>query len=162
MKTPRGLVILSVFSLINSGFFLLSTLGSLIIGKPDEGTIKEADLELKKQAIEYKKLQLDYVAELLEKLYQMNQAFMDAYYAYYTVLLLVFSIGVAGVILMLKRIKLGFHLYITYSILGIGHLYLFAAPNIIPTPLIVISLFFSGLFIFLYSRFLPWMNLEET
>jgi len=162
MKTPRGLVILSVFSLINSGFSLLSTLGSLIIGKPDEGTIKEADLELKKQAIEYKKLQLDYVAELLEKLYQMNQAFMDAYYAYYTVLLLVFSIGVAGVILMLKRIKLGFHLYITYSILGIGHLYLFAAPNIIPTPLIVISLFFSGLFIFLYSRFLPWMNLEET
>jgi len=99
---------------------------------------------------------------VLEKLYQMNQAFMDAYYAYYTVLLLVFSIGVAGVILMLKRIKLGFHLYITYSILGIGHLYLFAAPNIIPTPLIVISLFFSGLFIFLYSRFLPWMNLEET
>jgi len=162
MKTPRGLVILSVFSLINSGFSLLSTLGSLIIGKPDEGTIKEADLELKKQAIEYKKLQLDYLAELLEKLYQMNQAFMDAYYAYYTVLLLVFSIGVAGVILMLKRIKLGFHLYITYSILGIGHLYLFAAPNIIPTPLIVISLFFSGLFIFLYSRFLPWMNLEET
>ena len=162
MKTPRGLIILSVFSLINAGFSLLSSLGSLIIGKPDDATLKEADLELKKEVIELKKLQLDYAAELLEKFNQMNEAFMDDYYAYHTVLFLVFSIGVAGVILMLKRNKLGFHLYISYSILGIGHLYLFVSPSIIPTPLILISLLFSGLFILLYSRFLNWMNMEDA
>jgi hypothetical protein len=98
----------------------------------------------------------------MEKFNKMNEAFMDSYMAYHTVLFLVFSIGVASVILMLKRNKLGFHLYISYSILGSGHMYLFASPSIIPTPLIVISLLISGLFIFFYSRFLSWMNLEEA
>lgn len=162
MKKPKGLIVLAIFSMINIGFSLLGALSSLVIGKPDEKTLHQADLELKKEVVELKKLQLDYAAELIEKFNKMNEAFMDSYYSYQIVLVLIFSLGLTGVILMLRRNRIGFHLYITYSILGIAHLYLFASPGIIPTIMVVMSLVFSGLFIFLYARFLPWINLEEV
>ena len=161
MKIPRGLLITAILSLINIGISLLSALASLIIGKPDEKTLKEAELSLKKEMIEMKKLKLDYAAELLDKFNKMNEAFMSSFYAYHFLLSLIFALGAIGVVLMLKRNKLGFHLYICYSILGIGHMYIFASPNIVPSVMIILSSLISGLFIFLFSRHLPWMGLNE-
>ena len=67
-------------------------------------------------------------------------------------------LGLFGVIFMMRRRKLGFHMYIVYSLLAIGGMLLYVSAENIHISLPIVNVIFSGLFIFLYSRTLHWMR----
>jgi hypothetical protein len=65
-------------------------------------------------------------------------------------------IGAFGAFQMWNGKKLGFHIYIIYSLLEIAQMYLFTSASNIPMLVIVYYIIISGIFIILYSR-----NLKE-
>ena len=101
-------------------------------------------------------------AEMMEQIQRMSESANAHFYANTLVSMLILGLGIMGAVLMLRGKKLGFHLYIGYSLLAVLQLYFFASPADIPTVAVVLGLLFSGLFVFLYSRNLPWLNAMEN
>ncbi len=69
-----------------------------------------------------------------------------------------YGIGLFGVLNMLRGIKLGFHLYIIYNLIALFGIY--ASVPISEIPGFYFGFFgaISLLFIYLYSKTLPWMT----
>ena len=118
----------------------------------------EQRVQFLKLSDEMRTMDMSRLAEMMEQIQRLSEA-SNAYFYLSTVISMgILSLGIAGAILMLRGRKLGFHLYIGYSLLAVLQLYFFASPADIPTIAVVFGLLFSGLFIFLYSRNLHWLN----
>jgi hypothetical protein len=78
--------------------------------------------------------------------------------AYNSVQFLILVLGLAGVILMYQRRKLGFHFYIIYSLGLVVLPYLFNPITGIPTILTIVGILYGGVWVLLYSRNLHWME----
>jgi hypothetical protein len=70
----------------------------------------------------------------------------------------VLLIGLLGALMMWQAKKLGFHLYIGYSLLAIIQIYFFVSPSDVPSFVVIWGLLMSVLFVFMYSRNLKWMT----
>jgi hypothetical protein len=88
----------------------------------------------------------------------MSESVNQHFYANVSVSFLVLCLGIVGAVFMFVGKKSGFHLYIAYSLLAILQMYFFTSVANIPTVLVVMSLIFSALFIFLYAKNLSWMR----
>ena len=62
-------------------------------------------------------------------------------------------VGAIGVMLMFRMRKLGFHLYIIYTILSVFYWFYFYVGNDLALFFIVWSLIIGGLFVGLYAMF---------
>jgi hypothetical protein len=157
-KPPTFLIILVILTLLNTGLAFLGGVYSLVVGKPSEKEILESKVQMAKPIIELRKLEMDYFVDVFTKLEAINDAMYANFMMFNLLGIFIALIGAASALMMLFRMKLGFHAYIVYSFLSILSVYAFVAPVNVPSILILINTIFAGLFLFLYSRNLKWLT----
>lgn len=157
-ERPSFLKVLCILSWISTGIALISGLFNLVTGPFSEEKMLEQRVDMMKSIDELKTLEMNGMAELFEKIQRMTESMNAQFYYVQTVSLIVVTIGVFGVFKMWNRSKLGFHLYIIYSLLSVLTVYLFVAPVDVPSIVVIFNLIISGIFILMYSRNLKWMK----
>jgi len=157
-KFPKALKIIAVLSIISVGFSLISELSQFFKGKLTSEELLDEKVKLLQVAKGFSGETADVMKESAEMLFQINTILNGSFYNYHLVSTLILLIGLAGVVLMLKLNKVGFHLYIVYCLLSIINLYLFLPVHFVSMNSLFIALGTSGLFIWLYSRNLKFMK----
>lgn len=160
---PKSLLILGILTILNTSLALLNGITSLVSGPPSAADIKKENLTIAKSIIDFKKLDPPPEAlDLIEKIQQISTAVNDNFLFFTGISTLFSAIGFVSVFLMFRKEIYGFHAYIVYSILSSISIYFILSPSEVPTPLIVVNLLFSGLFVFLYSRNLAWIKNDSS
>lgn len=157
-KRPTFLKVLCILSFVSIGVSGIATLFSTISGPVSDEEMLETRAKLYESSEEMRSSGMTDLANLFEQMQRMNESLNDHFYAVALVSILVIAIGFVGVFFMWQGRKLGFHLYILYSLMSIGNIYLFVEPVDIPNFVVIWNLLISGIFILLYSRNLVWMN----
>ncbi|MFK7785106.1 MAG: hypothetical protein AB8B56_08320 [Crocinitomicaceae bacterium] len=157
-RRPPMLLVLSILSLISIGLSLILTLFQFASGPLDEDEIMKQRVDMATLKSDLRKAGMTQFVAFYDKIQAMSEETNDKFYLSSVVTLLTYLIGLFGVIFMLRRRKLGFHMYIVYCLLAIGGMLLYVSPENIPIMVPIVSLILSGLFIFLYSRTLHWMK----
>lgn len=157
-RIPQLLLVTGIISLLGTGSTILSSLMSMVVGKPSQEEITESKLELARSLEQVEKNDVQFLEELIRNLQIMLDAMYSNFFLYTFVAALVAGVGLAGVIFMFKRKELGFHLYIIYSLLYVAQSYLFVSPANVPLILVITNLSISGIFVYIYSRSLNWFR----
>lgn len=154
-------MVLLILTWINTLFSMLSTLFTLIFVRPKPEDLAKDKVEMAKSIVELKKLGLDSVVNLLERIQAMTEALQPFFIELNLVNLLVLMVGAVSALLMYRRNILGFHLYIVYNLASVGSIYLFVSPSVVPSIIIIVNSAFSLLFVLLYARHLTWLKAED-
>lgn len=157
-KRPTFLTVIAILSFVSIGFSLLSSLIAIASGPQTEDQIMEQRVQLAELAEEMRAENLDSMAITIEKIERMLLALNDHFFANQLMTIFVLLAGLIGVLFMWQGKRLGFHLYIIYSILAAVQYYVFVSPADIPSFLIIWNLIVSAVFVLLYSRTLNWMK----
>ena len=157
-KRPVLLLVLAILSFISIGFAILGNLVGITGGPMNENELIEQSVELTKSKTQMRELDMDGFVTFFDKLEGMVIETNENFYLAKVIMFITDFIGLFGVIFMMRRRKLGFHLYIVYSLLALGGMYLYVSPQNIHISLPIVSVIFTGLFVFLYSRTLSWMR----
>lgn len=155
---PGFLTALCVLSFIATGLSLFFGVINLIGGKQNEEQMLNAKVAMTQSIGELKKLGMDSWVDMMEKLQAMTIDVNNNFYLAAILTLLISGLGLYGVFKMFKGFKIGFHMYIIYSLLSVAGVYLYVSPAHVPSFMIIVNIIISGLFVFLYSRNLHWMN----
>lgn len=155
---PGFLTVLGVLSFITIGVNILLVVIQFATGRPSEDAILEQRVELTKVVNQMHDTGMDSFARFFEQAIALNEEVNESFYLALTVSLITYLVGLVGVIFMWKARKLGFHLYILYSLLALGGVYVYASPANVSSISIILGGLFSALFIFMYSRNLHWMT----
>jgi membrane-associated HD superfamily phosphohydrolase len=155
---PAFLVVLCVLSYICLGYTVLAAIFQLIRGKQTAAEMALQNVQMNDLIEKLESANMDWYVDILQKTILMSKELNENFYAAFFVTILTLAIGLFGVIKMRKGYKLGFHMYIIYSLLGSAHVYLFVPVEIVPSIIIYFNVIFSGIFIFMYSRNLKWMK----
>jgi hypothetical protein len=157
-KRPVFLLVLVILSSINISVSLLGSFSGMLGAKPDAKMIKQAKLEfanMREQLEEGGAADFTYIIDQMES---VTDNMFKHFQAYNSVQFLILVLGLAGVILMYQRRKLGFHFYIIYSLGLVVLPYLFNPITGIPTILTIVGILYGGVWVLLYSRNLHWME----
>lgn len=157
-KRPTFLAVLCILTFVNTGLNILTSLVQLISGPTSDEQMLAERVELTKATNELKDTGMDAFAGMMDQMLAMTADIQANFYIAMTVAVVTPIIGLFGALMMWKGKKLGFHLYIIYNLIAVGGIYLYVSPQNIPSIAIIFGLLLSGLFIFLYSRNLHWMN----
>lgn len=157
-KRPVFLLVLCILSFVSIGWSLLTSIIALFTGPASEEAMLETKVEFTKQINQMNELGSEWGADIIRKMINMIESTNASHYSFTMTTIVILLIGATGVFWMLKRKKLGFHIYIIYSLLTAVQLYLFVDPKYIPTFLVIFSAILSGIFILLYSLNLKWMK----
>lgn len=155
---PGFLTTLCILSFVWIGFTLLMGLISLAGGPTSEDEMMEMKVELAQSKNELRTQGMDGFADMMDQLQGMTEDVNQSFYLASSLNVLITLLGLFAVLRMFKGYKIGFHLYIIYNLAAVGVMYLYVNPAHIPTFIVIFNLFFSGLFIFLYSRNLHWLT----
>lgn len=155
---PKFLTVLCILSFVALGFGILSALGSVLNGPQTDEQMLEAQVQIAESV----NLMRDQGNESFAVFFQQVQNMMvdtnDHHQLATWLNILVVAIGIFAVIRMWNGFRIGFHLYVVYSILGSVVMYFYVSPAHIPMIFPIFSVTISGLFIFMYSRNLHWMR----
>jgi hypothetical protein len=157
-ERPTFLKVLCILSFISIGLSFIFSLGSVFGGPQSEEEMVAQKVELLEANEELRDSGMDGFADMMEQMTRMNESINANFYMASVVSILALLIGFYGVFSMWQGKKLGFHLYIVYSLISVGQLYLFVSPADIPSIAIIFNLIVAGVFILLYSRNLHWMK----
>jgi hypothetical protein len=158
LERPTFLKVLCILSFISIGLSLVFSLGSLVGGPQSEDEMIAQKVELLEANDELRDSGMDGFADMMEQMTRMNESINANFYMASVVSILALLIGFYGVFSMWQGKKLGFHLYIVYSLISVGQLYLFVSPADIPSIAIIFNLIIAATFALLYSRNLHWMR----
>ena len=160
MKEPRPafLTVLCVLSFVFIGFSLLFGLIGLAGGPMNEEQLLDYSVQLTKSADEMRSLDMESFAVMMEQIGRMTVSVNNHFYLNSIFSLIIIGSGLFGVIKMMQGHKIGFHLYIIYSLASIGQIYMFVSPAHIPSFIVIFNLLISGIFILMYSRNLKWLS----
>ncbi|MDG1333651.1 MAG: hypothetical protein P8P74_15045 [Crocinitomicaceae bacterium] len=157
-RRPALLLVLSILSFISIGLSIILNTAGLFGGPMSEEELIEQRVVTAQSKTEMRRVGMDGMISFYDKLEGMLEETNDNFYLSKGVLFVTDILGLFGVIFMLRRRKLGFHMYIVYSLLAIGGVLLYVSPENIHVILPIVNVIFTGLFIFLYSRNLHWMK----
>lgn len=151
-ERPTFLTVLLVMSSISIGLSILSTLSGLVSGPMDAAAIEQFTAEQYEAVGELKNLGMEDVSEMIGAMMELTvYQSQNNYYLFQLVNLLTLFVGGYGIFLMFKMKRMGFHLYVAYSLLPIIWFYAFIPAALIPNFLVFGSLFLAALFIILYA-----------
>lgn len=158
-KRPTFLVVLVILSAISMILSFISTVGALISGPMDSDTMEMYNADVYESLSVLRDSGAHSMADIVENFihlaaYENNEIF----YTNHLITLFIIIIGIVGITLMFQLRKLGFHLYIIYSILPILSMYILLPMELIPSFLVIGSLLISLLFIVLYGLNLKHMK----
>ncbi|MEO9257573.1 MAG: hypothetical protein ABI207_04275 [Crocinitomicaceae bacterium] len=158
-KPPTFLIVLAVLSFLymSSGLFASAT--ALFTGPVSQSEMEQIEVGLSNSVNEMNKMGQPAFAGMFETVIKkMHYTNEYVFYKQNALALLVALIGITGIVFMLKLKKMGFHIYIIYCLATVGIMYVVYPINLILNIEVYVSLFFSALFIFLYSRNLKVMQ----
>lgn len=159
-KRPTGLLILFVLTVLSTSIQLLSSVAGVFSGKPTATEINDIKLSNAKMVKVFKDMDATEVIDFIQKMEYITLAKLDNLQFFSFITLLISGLGLFAAIKMFTGHKLGFHLYIMYSFLSIIQIYTIVSPAEVPTIDVIFNGSFSLLFIFLYSRYLNWMQVS--
>lgn len=156
---PMALLVTAILSYVGMGYSLLQNLISWMRGPLNEQELEQLEVEFSKSMNQAGSLDGgDVVKDLLAEM-EMMTATLNNHHTLNVMTGIVFILlGLAGVTLMLKQRKIGFHMYIIYSFLASVQIYFFLKPSLLTNTMVILSLIISAIFILLYSRSLKWMK----
>lgn len=157
-KRPVLLTVLCILTFIWVGFGILAVLFSIIGGPPSADEIDAAYNQLIQMAGEMRDKQIDWLADAIEQSAEVSVYQQHRYWSVLSVNALIAGTGFIGTLFMFKGKRLGFHLYIVYNLLSVGGAFLIAPTHMVSMASVIMNLIISGLFVFLYSLNLKWMN----
>ena len=157
-KRPTGLWILFILTTISTGLSLLSALTNLLQGPPNQSVIKQMKAEMAQSMKIAKEVKSDFLIEFIEKMSVISDATIQNFTLFNGLSFIFYTIGMAGAVLMFRGLKLGFHLYISYSLLVLIQYYFIVDPSQVPWMILLANGLVSLLFVLLYSRHLNWMK----
>ena len=157
-KRPKFLSVLCILTFISTGMDILSGFPKLLGGPMSAEQMDDQKVVMAKSIDQMRELDMESLAVMLEKLERMTEGLNAHFYASTSVALLVLMTGISAAILMWLGRKIGFHVYIAYSLISVLQVYLFVPPSDIPSIIIILNLLISGVFIFMYSRNLKWLQ----
>ena len=158
---PKGLFTLLVLTFINTGYSVLSTVLALFFFKPTPEDIKQEKLEMAKSIIEFKKMGVNWLVEMLEKLQGMVEVLNHHFVESNLINVGISLLGAASAYFMMKRNHLGFHGYIVYNLLASVSIYFFVSPSMVPSIILIVNLLISLVFVLLYAKHLAWMKGDQ-
>lgn len=158
-KRPNFLVVLAVLSYVSIGVGTLATLFSLISGPSSLEQQEQDEAQLYESIQLMRDSGMDDMVEMFETsakqaVYINNEAF----YSFNILNLLALIIGFIGVFLMMKLKKIGFHIYVAYSLLPIIIMYALIPMDLIIGVSIITSVILSAIFCVLYGLNLKHME----
>jgi len=106
---PKGLFTLLVLTFMNTGYSVLSTVLALFFFKPTPEDIKQEKLEMAKSIIELKKMGLNTMVEIFEKLQGMVDVLNHHFVESNLINIGISILGGVSAYFMMKRNHLGFH-----------------------------------------------------
>jgi hypothetical protein len=157
-KRPVLLTVLCILSFISTGGTILLTLPSVIMGKPSPERIENSYNMTLQSADEFRDKQMTFVADFLEQSAEVVVYQQHHFWTVMSLTILTSIIGLTGAWMMFRGRKLGFHVYIIYCLTSVASIFLTAPSQMVSMTSVITGLVFSGLFIFLYSRNLKWLN----
>lgn len=158
-KRPTFLIILAVLSFLSLALSFFGSLFSFFAGPLSEEEIESQNADLYESVSLLKSQGMDGFADTMEKTMQYaNYMNSEAFVMGNLTSLLVSILGILAVVMMLKLKKIGFHLYVAYSLLPILLMYAIAPAEYITTFSVVTSLVISALFCLLYGLNLKHMK----
>jgi hypothetical protein len=157
-KRPVFLLVLIILSGINIGSTTLASLGGIFGIKPDQDTIKDTKLEFARMREQLQEADAQDYMYLVDQMEQVTLNMFDNFQAYNSVQFIFLMLGLLGILLMYRAKKLGFHLYILYS-LGLVMLpYFFNPMSGIPSILTIFGVIYGGVWVLMYGRNLHWLQ----
>lgn len=158
-KKPTFLVFLAVMSFIYLAFSFFGILSSLFTGPLTEEQMELQRATLYDSIATLEAQGMDSFAQMLEKMMLYTEYMnFEAFYLTNVTSLIVSIIGLVAVIMMLQLKKIGFHLYVAYSLLPIVIMYAITPMNLISTFSVVAPLVLSAIFCVLYGLNLKHMK----
>lgn len=157
-ERPNLLLVLAILSFVSIGFAILGNLWSITGGPMTEAELIEQSVEMAQSKTQMRDAGMYSFVTFFDKLEGMIIDTNEHFYFSKMIAFITDFIGLFGVIFMLRRRKLGFHLYIVYSLLALGGMYLYVSPENVHISLPIVSIIFTGIFVYLYSRTLHWMR----
>lgn len=155
---PVFLKVLCILSYIGVGLTIIPNLVRLLMGPYSEEEMLQQKVIMTELIEKMEDMGSDFGVTTYRKMIIMTENLNTHFYASTGLIIVGALIGLYGVIQMWQRKKIGFHFYIVYSILAISQVYFFVSPVYVPTFILIWNVFISGLFVFMYSRNLKWMN----
>jgi len=157
-KRPVFLLVLVILSSLNIGVATIGALSGMLGAQPDKAMIKSAKLEFANMREQLEEGGAGAYTYLIDQMEGVTNNMFKHFQAYNSFQFLILVLGLTGVIFMYGGKKLGFHFYIIYS-LGLVLLpYFFNLITGIPTILTIVGILYGGLWVFLYSRNLHWLQ----
>ncbi len=155
---PSFLKVLCILSFVFLGFSLLSSIASIVHGKFTEQEMLNDKERMSKELLEFEKIDFQYGIDMTKQLMSLKEILNNNSFSVSLVSLIICCVGIFGVMKMRSGFKIGFHLYIIYSLLYATQNYFFASVQYIPSLIVFLNLFISFVFILMYSRNLKWMK----
>lgn len=158
-KRPTFLVVLAVLSYITIGIGTVATIFALVAGPSSPEQMEQEEAQLYESVKVMEDAGMHDIVELFETSY--NQAAYinnEVFYSFNILTLISLIIGFIGVYLMMKLKKVGFHLYVAYSLLPIIIMYALIPMELIIGATIITSVILSAIFCILYGLNLKHMK----
>lgn len=157
-KRPVFLLVLVILSSINIGISALGSLSGMLGYKPDKATIKKEMLEFANMREQLEKGNAEDFIYIIDQMEGIALNMFKHFQQYNSFQFLFLVLGLAGVILMYRAKKLGFHFYILYTLGLVSLPYFFNPITGIPTILTIVGIIYGGIWVFMYSRNLHWLK----
>ena len=157
-KRPVFLLVLCILSFLWIGWGILQGAAGFTYGPESPESLETAIAGLDKQLDEMDSQSKEAIGPTVEKIKYMVLVMNDKFYLVQTLSLFIYILGFVAVLQMFRGAKIGFHLYVIYSLLSICDYYFFLSPAMIPTFIIILSAFISALFVSMYAVNLKWMR----
>jgi hypothetical protein len=154
-QRPTTLKVLLVLSLISLSFQLFVQVTNAFNGPMTAEELREEKLEMMSGLTEETAALMEGTVSEMMQLVDIGN---DNFYLISTVSLLSIVIGLAAIWLMFQMRKIGFHLYIIYSLIPIADTLYFFGGMQITTALIVLYFVVGGVFTLLYGLQLKHMR----
>lgn len=155
-KRPRFLTILCILSFISIGAILFSTLLGFIKGPLTKEELDQTFSSMNSLTSVFN--DSNQMQDLLEKTYERQRIVNSKFYLNALLQLIVYAVGLFGVLKMWKMKKIGFHLYIIYSLGALSFIYAIVPINLVLKEEIIQSALLSLLFVIMYARNLKVMD----
>lgn len=145
---PNGLTALCILSWVWMAVSLLT-----VFSEMNTGRLTEADIRAQKIAIVESQTPqaMEAAPWLVNDMVAMLEISAENYTAMISINLIALVIGIIGVLMMFQLRKIGFHLYIGYSIISMAYWLYYFYELTFGQVFIAISIVFSILFVILYG-----------
>lgn len=157
-KRPSFLKVLCILTFVVTGFGILTSVTALMAGPASDQYINKERAKMAQSATQMDELGAPAMADWLSSTSRFMVDANNNHYVSNSSQLLIAVLGLMAALRMWAGYKIGFHLYIGYCLMGILLMYTYASPANIHYLTVILSLLFSLLFIFMYSRNLKWMT----